>query len=53
MNKKLIAILAIAFTICLLAVAGCTDTSSGTCPAPAAGQVILQPSPVSINATPV
>lgn len=53
MNKKLIAILAIAFTICLLAVAGCTDTSSGTCPAPAAGPVILQPSPVSINATPV
>ncbi len=52
MNKKIIAILAIVFTICLLAVAGCTN-NSGTCPAPAAGQVILQPSPVSINATPV
>jgi pimeloyl-ACP methyl ester carboxylesterase len=52
MNKKIIAILAIVFTICLLAAAGCTN-NSGTCPAPAAGQVIVQPSPVSINATPV
>ena len=55
MNKKLIALLAIVFTICLLAVAGCTDTSSGTCPAPAVPAV--QPGQshpaVSFNATPV
>jgi pimeloyl-ACP methyl ester carboxylesterase len=54
MNNKLIAILAVVFTICLLAVAGCTDTS-GTCPAPATGQVaaVEQHPVVSFNATPV
>ncbi|MFA4848140.1 MAG: alpha/beta hydrolase [Methanoregula sp.] len=50
MNNKLIAILAIVFTICLLAVAGCTNTA-GTCPAPV---TTTQPHPaVSYNATPV
>jgi pimeloyl-ACP methyl ester carboxylesterase len=54
MNKKLISILAITVTICLLVAAGCTDTS-GTCPVPVAGQVpAVQPHPaVSYNATPV
>jgi pimeloyl-ACP methyl ester carboxylesterase len=54
MNKKLLPILALAFTIFLLTASGCTDTS-GTCPAPAAGQVpAVQPHPaVSYNATPV
>ena len=54
MNKKLIALLAIVFTICLLAVAGCTNTS-GTCPAPTAPAVpAVQPhTAVSFNATPV
>ena len=52
MNKKLTALLAFALMIFLLAVAGCTDTSSGTCPAPTAPAV--QPhTAVSFNATPV
>ena len=55
MNQKLMVILAIAVTCCLLATAGCTDASSGTCPAPTAPAVpAVQPhTAVSFNATPV
>ncbi len=54
MNNKLISILAIAATICLLTAAGCTDTS-GTCPAPADPTTpAVQPyTAISFNATPV
>jgi len=53
MNHKLMSILAIAVTICLLAVAGCTGTS-GTCPPPAGQVPAVQPhAAVSYNATPV
>jgi pimeloyl-ACP methyl ester carboxylesterase len=48
-------ILAITVTICLLAVAGCTNVSSGTCPAPTI-QIVpaVQPhAAVSFNTTPV
>lgn len=55
MNKKLLPVLALAFTICLLAAAGCTDTSSGICPAPTVPAVQSGQShpAVSFNATPV
>ena len=55
MNKKLTALLAFALMIFLLAVAGCTDTSSGTCPVPAVPAVQSGQShpAVSFNATPV
>jgi len=55
MNKKLIALLAIALMICLIVVAGCTNTSSGTSPAPTVPAVsAVQSHPaVSFNATPV
>jgi len=54
MNHNQHSILAIAITICLLAVAGCTDTS-GTCPAPVSPATpAVQPyTAVSFNATPV
>jgi pimeloyl-ACP methyl ester carboxylesterase len=53
MNRNATIILAIALTLCFLAVAGCTSTSgtSSTCPVPA--PVTQQHPAVSFNATPV
>jgi pimeloyl-ACP methyl ester carboxylesterase len=54
MNRKLIFILAIALTVCLLAVAGCTSTSSTVQPATCQVIPAVQPHPaVSYNTTPV
>jgi pimeloyl-ACP methyl ester carboxylesterase len=54
MNNKLLSIFAIAVSLCLLAAAGCTSTSSTVQPATCQVIPAVQPHPaVSFNATPV
>ena len=59
LNKTQMLTLVIAIMLCLLAAAGCTSTPSNpgtpTIPVtnPPAGQAVVQPQPVSLNATPV